>query len=311
MPDDSGSIEPSEQPSGELEEREIRLGEDDQRILARLHGEFTKLQPGADIEIFEGRAQTALEQAKALTAQALIHYLAAEALARVGGEQLADRLNRALDHLERARSTLLALSTALYAKIGGPISMLRAGLRVNLERATSREDVAATVEACEEAVGLASADTNSEGMAALAYNAAFRLLRLDPSPAPDTPVFRRAEALFAKPSTAVWRQEWANAQPTLRSISQLFPSSASRQLRSERRKGAAHSMRLGGSPSGTPAGSASTMTVLALRPSRLMASSSSITPPDSDCRSGGKTSTITAASPISGKTKLRHSGSVV
>ena len=33
---------------------------------------------------------------------------------------------------------------------------------------------------------------------ALAYNAALRLLELDPSPAPDTPVFQRAEALFRK-----------------------------------------------------------------------------------------------------------------
>lgn len=195
MPDDLGPIGPSEQPPEELEERGGRLDEDDERLLAQLHQEFTELQPGADIEIFEGRAQAALGQAKAITAQALIHWLAAEAMGRAGEEKLAEAINRALDHVERARSALLGLSTALYNEIGGPIAMSRARLRVNLEHAT-REDVAATVEACEEAVGLVSADTSSETVGALAYNAAFLLLSLDPSPAPDTPVFRRAAALF-------------------------------------------------------------------------------------------------------------------
>src|SRR4051794_35534332 len=80
-PTGSAAIKPLEQQVMQLDEVGLGSGEDDQEIVGRIAKQFAALAPGADMAMFGSRVETALERVKAEVPRALLHYLAAEALA--------------------------------------------------------------------------------------------------------------------------------------------------------------------------------------------------------------------------------------
>jgi hypothetical protein len=190
-------LEDRPSPSANAENNVAEFSEGDRQLLERSHREFYNAQP-RDLNTLEGRTEKALQEAKSSITTGMIHYLAADVMAREYVKQRSvGLLKLAADHVEKARSILLARSDSLYAQIGAPISMLRARLRIDVEPSSSLDDITATIDACEEAMRL-STDDNSLEMGTLAYNIAVRLQKIDPSPTVDAPVFARVEALFRK-----------------------------------------------------------------------------------------------------------------
>lgn len=170
---------------------------DDANIISDLARDFSALSSQENYAHFVDRVELALDQISSPLHRALLHYMAADCSMRAGEEHIPDGLKRALDHVESARSTLLAIDKAAYTQFGGLIALLRAQLYLNKEPPDPAE-FRTSIEASEEALSLAPVGIKPELLGALAYNTGLRSRRLSPTLPDEKALLGRTEALFHK-----------------------------------------------------------------------------------------------------------------